>query len=56
MCMSQIILTYDLLKDRRVDDVINTLFVSLLYKTGRFPMLPCVSSVIDHNIKDVKMW
>ena len=32
-----LVLTYDLLEDRRIDDVIiNTFFNSLLYKTNRF--------------------
>ena len=32
-----LVLTYDLLEDRRIDDVIiKTLFNSLLYKTNRF--------------------
>ena len=31
-----LVLTYDLLEDRRIDDVIKTFFNSLLYKTNRF--------------------
>ena len=32
-----LILTYDLLEDRRIDDVvIKTFLISLLYKTNRF--------------------
>ena len=38
-----LVLTYDLLEDRRINDVIiKTFFNSLLYKTNRFP-------VIDHR-------
>lgn len=31
-----LVLTYNLLEDRHINDVINTLFVSLLHKTSRF--------------------
>ena len=31
-----LVLTYDLLEGRRVDDVIKTFFYSLLYETNRF--------------------
>ena len=31
-----LVLTYDLLEDRRIDDVIKTFLNSLLYKTNRF--------------------
>jgi hypothetical protein len=52
--MSQIILafwlvlTYDQLEDRRIDDVITFFFVSLLYKTSRFHVA-CVCPEIDHR-------
>ena len=48
-----LVLAYDLLEERRIDDVIiktffSTYFNSLLYKTNRFQLL-CVCSVIDHR-------
>ena len=39
-----LILTYDLLEDRRIDDVIKTFFNSLLYKTNRFQVAMCLFS------------
>ena len=44
-----LVLTYDLLEDRRIDDVIiKNFFNSLLYKQID-SKLPCVCSVIDHR-------
>ena len=40
-----LVLTYDLLEDRRIDDVIiKTFFNSLLYKTNRFQVAVCLFS------------
>ena len=40
-----LVLTYDLLEDRRIDDVIiKTFFNSLLYKTNRFQVAMCLFS------------
>ena len=51
-----LVFTYDLLEDRRIDDVIiksffSVYFNSLLYKTNTFQLkkLPCVCSVIDRR-------
>ena len=40
-----LVLTYDLLEDRRIDDVIKTFFNSLLYKTNRFQVAVCLFSI-----------
>ena len=42
-------LTYDLLEDRRVDDVVNIYMFFVYCVKQRDSMLPCVSSVIDHR-------
>ena len=40
-----LVLTYDLLEDRHIDDVIiKTFFNSLLYKTNRFQVAMCLFS------------
>ena len=44
------VLTYDLLEDRRIDDVlIKTFFLILYYIKQIDSKLPCVCSVIDHR-------
>ena len=47
-----LVLTYDLMEDRHIDDIIikiffSVFFNSLLYKTDS--KLPCICSVIDHR-------
>ena len=48
-----LVLTYDLLKDRRMDDAIIKIFfqyISILYYIKQIDSkLPCVCSVIDHR-------
>ena len=59
-----LILTYDLLEDRRIDDVIIKTFLnSLLYKTNRFQVAVCLfsnrlqrTSKCGKNISDTLSW
>ena len=44
-----LVLTYDLLEDRRIDDVIIKTFLILYYLKQIDSKLPCVCSVIDHR-------
>ena len=44
-----LVLTYDLLEDRRIDDVIIYFFKILYYIKKIDSKLPCVCSVIDHR-------
>ena len=46
-----LVLTYDLLEDRRIDDVIIKTFLnSLLYKTNRFQVAVLLFSSRSHHI------
>ena len=45
----RLVLTYDLLEDRRIDDVIIKLFLILFYIKEIGSKLPCTCSVIDHR-------
>ena len=55
-----LVLTYDLLEDRRIDDVIIKTFLILYYIKQIDSKLPCVCSVIDHrghqNVVRTKKW
>ena len=44
-----LVLTYDLLEDRRIDDLIIKTFLILYYIKQIDSKLPCVYSVIDHR-------
>ena len=54
------VLTYDLLEDRRIDDVIINTFLILYYIKQIDSKLPCICSVIDHrwrqNVVRTKKW
>ena len=43
-----LVFTYDLLEDRRIDDVIIKTFLILYYIKQIDSKLPCVCSVLDH--------
>ena len=45
----RLVLTYYLLEDRRIDDVIIKLFLILFYIKEIGSKLPCTCSVIDHK-------
>ena len=49
MHVFRLVLTYDLLEDRRIDDVIIKTFSILYYLKQIDSKLPCVCSVIDYR-------
>ena len=51
-----LVLTYDLLEDRRIDDVIIKTFLILYYIKQIDSKLPCVCSEIDHRWRQIGIW